>query len=353
MTTLNSRDGRPYIFDLHSDMATDIAIRRARGERQVFRRRHYPRLASSGVKAVVAVLWVEPEYRQNSASRLLQLLGSLMADLEECKDCVQVVTDKATLNKALESGKVALFLGIEGMTFVEQWPIFESVGKQPNGAEVAEGQLAEQLLEALAVLMPFGLRHAILVWGERNQIASGPGLLYRAELGKGLTEFGKQVVRELESRKVLVDLSHLDDQSIDDVLEVAEGPILASHSNARALCEAQRNLIDRHIREIGRRNGVVGMNAFTNFIDVDSPTIDRFIDHAVYIAGMIGIDHVAFGFDFTDFLPAESGYGVSADVELRSVENVPKLIQRLRERGFSEAEIGKLAFTNAMRIMTT
>jgi membrane dipeptidase len=377
---LNEHSGKPYVFDLHSDLVTDIAIRRARGERRVFARRHFRRLVEGGVRAAVAVLWVEPEYRQHSAQRFLQLFGSLMADLEECRDCVELVTDAKALSAVVNSGKVALFLGLEGMTFVEQWPLIEAIGDkvgdkstqteiatsqatdappaspnsyQPNAslADSADSQLAEKLRQALAVLVPAGLRHAILVWGERNQIASGPGAMYRPELGRGLTPFGRQVVRELADRNVVIDLSHLDDESIDGVLDAVEGPVMASHSNARALCDVPRNLLDRHIREIGQRGGVIGLNSYPDFIDGHRPTIDRLIDHAVYIADLIGIDHVAFGFDFTDYL-TESGYGVREDAELRSVEDVPKLIARMRERGFSEADIEKIAFANALRMMT-
>jgi membrane dipeptidase len=373
---LNEHSGKPYVFDLHSDLVTDIAVRRARGERRVFARRHFQRLIQGGVRAAVAVLWVEPEYRQNSAQRFWQLFGSLMADLEECRECVELVTDEKALTAAVNSGKVALFLGLEGMTFVEQWPLMEAIGDnsvqtevaigaatnpspaspnahQPNVglADCADSQLTEKLRQALAVLMPAGLRHAILVWGERNQIASGPGELYRPELGRGLTPFGRQVVRELRDRNVVIDLSHLDDESIDGVLDAVEGPVMASHSNARALCDVPRNLLDRHIREIGRRGGVIGLNSYPDFIDGHRPTIDRLIDHAVYIADLVGIDHVAFGFDFTDYL-TESGYGVREDAELRSVEDVPKLIARMRERGFTEADIEKVAFANALRMMT-
>ena len=343
------------VIDMHSDIATDIAIRRAAGERQVFQRHHFEKMKKAGVYGVFSVLWVEPEYRQQSTYRLLQLLGSLLADIQECRDYVEIVTTETALTEVMNKGKIGLVLGVEGMTFVEQWPIFEQV--QEKGADETSlplshvSLLQEQMRQSLAVLGPLGLKHTILVWGEDNEIASGPVPGHSPSTNRGLTAFGHQVVQHLQSQKILVDLSHLDDASTDAVLASTSGVVLASHSNARALCKVPRNLTDYHIDEIGRRGGVIGINAYPEFIHESDASLDKFIDHIVYIANRIGIQHVGLGFDFTDFLHMESDGWNRADIGLRSARDVPLLVQRMHERGFADSEIRGVTYKNALRIL--
>ncbi|WP_206919775.1 dipeptidase [Alicyclobacillus suci] len=338
------RDQMTPVFDLHSDIPTDIARRRAQGEHNVFRTHHYPRLRASGVKAVVFVLWVEPEHRQRSAYRLIELLGALLADFHECCDCVEIVKDQKSLQNVVAAGKVAVVLGVEGMTFVEQWWL---QGTQYRDEEEA---LKEQFALSMGILRQAGLRHAILVWGEQNAIASGPGTFFNPTGRTGLTTFGRNVVERLAESKILIDVSHLDDLSTEEVLDAAPGIVIASHSNARALCDHPRNLADRHLREIGRRDGIVGLNSYAKFVDEDKADMDRFIDHLIYIANLIGIEHVAFGFDFMDYLP--NIYGFPERTEgLWRVEDVPGLLNRLIVRGFSEQEIAQVAYYNALRIL--
>ncbi|RIV26222.1 peptidase M19 [Alicyclobacillaceae bacterium I2511] len=334
----------PAVFDLHSDIITDIAIRRAQGERSVFKTRHFPRLVKSGVMAAVLALWVEPHYRQNSPTRLWQLLGAFLADLADSPECVRLVTDKASLLETLEKGKFGVFLGVEGMTFVEQWPVAGNHAKTS-----ALDLLPERLRESLGIVQALGLRHAILVWGEQNQLAGGPGGSYNPQASTGLTPFGRYTVQELAVRNIVVDVSHLDESSTDGVFSAVPGVVIASHSNARALCNVPRNLSDAHLREIGRRNGVVGINAYSRFLHSSTATLDHYIDHLVYVANQIGIDHVALGFDFMDYLPSTLGFPEQTQ-SLERVEDVPNLLHRLRQRGFSTREVEQISFYNALRI---
>lgn len=342
------KGGSNIVIDMHSDIATDIAVRRAAGERQVFKRRHFEKLTEAGVYGVFSVLWVEPEYRQQSAARVVQLLGSLLADVQECSDCVEIVTSKKTLTDVIDQGKIGLVLGVEGMTFVEQWPSFEP---EARPVEVDLALLNEKLRQSLAVLKPLGLRHTIFVWGEDNAIASGPIPGGGESTNRGLTEFGRQTVQTLQAEHILVDVSHLDDASTNAVLAATHGVVMASHSNARALCDVPRNLTDAQIDEIGRRGGVIGMNAYPDFIDASDASLDKFIDHIAYIGNRVGLQHVGLGFDFTDFLHSESAGWDRPDVGLRSARDVPALIVRMHERGFSDSEIAGVTHHNALRIL--
>ncbi|WDL95368.1 dipeptidase [Alicyclobacillus sp. ALC3] len=341
------------VFDLHSDIPADIALWRAKGEKAVFATRHADRLAASGVRAAVFALWVEPQYRNAAATRLTQLAGALLADLGESPERVQLVRTAEELDACLSSGRFAVMLGVEGMTFVEQWPadIRLTAQMEDRAAEGHAAILDEQARQSLRLLSGVGLREAILVWGERNAIASGPVPTAQVEdESGGLTDFGGRVVRLCEDLGVVIDLSHLNEASTNDVLAVAKGTVIASHSNARALCDHPRNLRDEHIKEVGRRGGVVGINSYARFVHPDRATLDRYIDHIVYVAELTGIDHVGLGFDFMDYLPDDLGFPERTE-GLARVEDIPQLLQRLSERGLTDEEIAKVSWQNAARVM--
>ncbi|MDQ0190342.1 membrane dipeptidase [Alicyclobacillus cycloheptanicus] len=352
------------IFDLHSDIPADIALRRAQGERAVFLRRHARRLLASGVRAAVLAVWVEPAYRRQAAQRAIQIVGALLADLAESAACVHVVKDPRDLLRPLPADKVAVMLSVEGMSFVEQWPVAWEAGDEssdpakirPEASPVTPGEagrrgrLLEQSAQTRAILRALGVQCAILTWGEQNAIASGPGQFDNPDGHHGLTWFGREVVAAWEQAGILIDVSHLDEPSTDGVLEAANGVVIASHSNARALCDHPRNLTDRHLRAIGERHGIVGVNAYARFVDVEHATLDRYVDHIVYIAERIGIEHVGLGFDFMDYLPDSFGFPERTQ-GLARVEDVPRLLERLSERGFSDRDIAMIAFDNACRVM--
>lgn len=330
------------IFDCHSDIPADIARRRAQGERRVFARRHWPRLSAAGISGALFALWVEPEYRSRSAQRVLQIAGALLADVAETSELIQIVTTRRQLQTP--DARFRVVLGVEGMTFAEQW--------LPPTETLASPELVlEGVRESLALLFRIGVRHAMLAWSETNAFASGPGIFDHDHIPgpRGLTPIGRRVVDALSTRQILLDLSHLDDESADAICEVYPGPVIASHSNARALCDHPRNLPDRLLRQIGAHHGVVGLNSYGPYVDRHHPTVDRVIDHLIYIAGTIGIDHVALGFDFTDYLP-DAYQGPYSTRGLARVEEVPHFIERLYQRGLTDPEVRAVTAQNVFRV---
>jgi len=165
------------------------------------------------------------------------------------------------------------------------------------------------------------------------------------------------VVARMESLGMLIDVSHLNEKSFWDVIEVTTGPIIASHSNARALCGAPRNLTDQQIRAVAERGGVVGFNSWGDFIDARDPTLARALDHISYLVDLAGPDHVGFGFDFMDYFdsdPAspEPGQPLAFCRGLARCEDAPGLIEALRDRGYTEELLEKIAFGNFHRVIS-
>jgi len=134
---------------------------------------------------------------------------------------------------------------------------------------------------------------------------------------------------------------------------VSVHPVMASHSNAKSLCDHERNLNDQQIKAIAQRGGIIGLNAYGGFVSREKPDIDRFIDHAVYIADLVGTEHLAFGFDFLDYLePHKIGTGTTVYTEgLEDVSKVPSLLEKMSKRGFTAAELEAISFHNAERFI--
>ncbi|MFD1205363.1 dipeptidase [Sporosarcina contaminans] len=322
------------VFDLHSDLFTDIAWRRSKGETRVFDRFHYPKLRRGLVEAVICVFWTERQFRGDPYGRFQFLYHHVMADLLESEHAY-ICRTAADLETS--SRKVKIILGLEGLSFIEGW---QGVSKE------------EKVLNAFEALNANGFRHAILSWNEQNFLASGTGIGH-TDVEKGLTEHGKSAIQLMESERWMIDVSHMDEASFNGIVQMTEGPIFASHSNAKTVCDNERNLSDEQLRTIARSGGIIGLNAYYEFIDPDNPTIDRLIDHAIYIADLVGTDHLSFGFDFIDFLqPYGSLDGVTGSTGgLETVEQVPALIEKLRKRGFSEMELNDICYGNAFRFV--
>src|SRR5207253_1493806 len=129
-------------------------------------------------------------------------------------------------------------------------------------------------------------------WNFRNELADGAA---ETRSGGGLTRFGVAAVKEMNRLGMLVDISHMADGGVRHVLEVCEGPVIASHSNARAVNNHVRNLPDWAIEGIARSGGVIGVVAYGGFVDKRAPSLDRLVDHVDYLKRLAGIDAVAFG----------------------------------------------------------
>jgi len=195
-----------------------------------------------------------------------------------------------------------------------------------------------------------GIRSIGLVWSRPNAFATGVPFAFpsSADIGPGLTEAGVELVRACNRLGILVDLSHLNEKGFWDVARVSDAPLVATHSNAHALCAASRNLTDAQIDEIGRTGGVIGINFAVTFLREDGSQLpdetplDEIVRHIEYIRRRIGIDHVAFGSDFD---------GAVVPTELGSLEGLPRLVRVLRETGYDDAMVAKVTHENWLRVL--
>ncbi|NJE05051.1 membrane dipeptidase [Thermococcus sp. M36] len=304
------------IFDAHSDLPTFVYDERKKGKTGVLEG-NFERFFNSWVSSRVMAVWTRPERRTDATVYGLEVFNALLNDVAESEH-FEIVTSTEGMRTAIEEGKVALWLGLEGGE-----PIGES-------------------LDLLEVFYRLGLRVLTLTWSLRNAI--GDGVFERTR--GGLTNFGVEVVGKAEELGILIDLSHINEAGFWDALDITAFPVIASHSNARELCDHRRNLTDEQIKAIAERDGVIGAVVIPSFIHREHATLERYVEHIAYMVDLAGYKHVGLGFDFVYYLPGWSGKSVDG---FEDESRIPALLEKLREN-FSEKEVEAITFKNFERV---
>lgn len=212
------------------------------------------------------------------------------------------------MEEAHKSGKAAAFLSLEDIS--------------------TAGRYAEQIYS-------LGFRFAMLTWNYENRYACGAS----ADQRRGLTEEGKELVKHLIDQGIILDISHLSDRGAEDLMTLTDKPIIASHSNVRSVCPRPRNLPEGLIRELIRRQGLIGINFFAPFVG-ENPQVEDLLRHMDVILSLGGEDVLALGGDL-DGCDGVFPAGISG------VETVPVLRERMEKAGFGAALIEKVFFENA------
>ncbi|CAN5767652.1 dipeptidase [soil metagenome] len=315
-------------------------------------------------------LWVEPtKWEGRFAHRTLVLLDSVLEQIRKHPDKLKLCTTPAEIHAARAENKFAVLLGIEG------------------------GHSIENSLGLLRLYHQLGVRYMTLTWANSNEWADSSGDIDDPDVPhhNGLTDFGRDVIREMNRLGMMVDVSHVSDKAFWDVLDTTRVPILASHSSARALTPAPRNLTDDQLRAVAANNGVVMANFYPAFIDESwrlawnalrperliaqqalaaeyaaanrpmphsaSDNLDKafaarlprapfeaLIDHINHIARTAGINHVGIGTDFDGIQALPEGIDSAADL--------PKVTAALHARGYSAEDLHKLLGGNLLRVFT-
>jgi membrane dipeptidase len=232
------------------------------------------------------------------------------------RDVLSAVCEYSGIRRALAEEKIAGILTVEG------------------------GHVLEGSLGVLRVLYHMHVRCLTLTWNGRNKIAYGVG---ESEIKKGLTPFGREVVREMERLGMLVDVAHLAPTGFWDVIDMATKPVIDTHANSRVLCDHPRNLTDEQVRALAGTGGVIGVNFVPAFVSPAHPTVETVADHIEHLAAVGGIDCVGIGSDFDGTAKTVTG--------LDDVSCLPLLTTCLVDRGWPQADIRKVLGGNWLRVL--
>ncbi len=325
------------VVECHSDIPMDVWRRRRAGESSPFCRDYADRLRKGGVNVEFITVGGDQPLTMDAIGRPDVRARGLIDDAhQETANCdgVRIVLDRNDLDRVVEDDEIGLVLHFEG-------------------ARPIDGRL-----ELLGEFHELGLRSLQLTWNGRNEFADGVG-----ESGAGgLTGAGRELIAELDRLRILIDVSHLAERGFWDVVELANGPIVASHANAASLCPHVRNLTDEQLTAIAESGGYVGACFFPAFIG-EPRTLDRLLDHVDHTVGLIGVDHVAVGPDYVEFArdlmeeeltygksPVDYGSAFDFPDGLERVEELPNFTAGLFGRGYSNEDVTKILGGNALRV---
>lgn len=238
---------------------------------------------------------------------------------------VRICRSAGEIRQSIEDGSLAVSLHIEGA---------EAIDKDFN---------------ALEMLHAAGLRSLGPVWSRKNIFADGVPMAFPSspDTGPGLTDAGMALVAACNELGILIDLSHLNEKGFWDVARTSRHPLVASHSNAHAICANARNLTDRQLDAIRDSDGLVGINFHVAFLREDgrhdrSTPLDTIVRHAAYLVGRMGEDRVGLGSDFD---------GCMLPLEVKDVSGLPRLLDAFRTAGFGEELLEKIAWRNWLSVL--
>ena len=317
-----------------------------------------PRLHEGGMNAPFFSLWVPTFYKGSEAvRRTLDLRDAMQTLLDKHPEQIELATSAADIERITKTGRIAAVLSLEG------------------GHQIADD------LAVLRMYQRMGIRAMTLTHFRNNNWADSST---DKPQHNGLTDFGRQVVREMNRIGMIVDISHVSDKTFYDAVAVSTKPVLATHSSCRALNDMPRNMTDDMLRAVARNGGVVSINFYPGFIspkdaqaarqyigkqasqepDLTGAALDDFarkghfeefklkpalatiddavahIDHAVKVAG---IDHVGIGSDFDGIEKVPHG--------LEDISKMPKLAAALKQKGYSDGDIQKIWSGNVLRVI--
>ena len=354
---------RAIVIDTHNDVTTPMTNNDydLSGTPPAPYRTNIARMKQGGLTGEFFSLYIRPWYVQNggAARRTLDMIDSVYRAVERHPNDLMFATSVADIRRAKRQGKIAALMGIEG------------------------GHAIEDSLPALREFYRLGVRYMTLTWNNTNNWADAGR---DEKKHNGLSEFGKEVVREMNRLGMLIDVSHVSDKTMSDALDISNAPIIASHSSARALSDVSRNIPDDLLKRIAKNGGVVHVNFYTAFVDAKTVApqsaerdarlktqqdainekykndperraeesdkleaahqlpplpISKLIDHIDHIVKVAGIDHVGIGADFDGANDMPEG--------AQDVSMLPNITYELLKRGYSERDIRKILGENFLR----
>jgi membrane dipeptidase len=323
------------VIDMHFDLPMDLYEKRGRSN--ILATEFLPEFEAGKMSLIGAAIYIEDRYLPDRALQVgLDQISRLYAEAEQSKGCV-VCRSYKDIQRAFDSKKIAFLITMEGV--------------EPLGDD----------LDLLRAFCELGVRVIGLTHARHNAAGSGGVFAPKGSSRDGLTPFGRDVVRECERLGVIVDLAHINPQGFEDVVSITKKPLVVSHTNARKYYDIERNISDEQIKMIGKRRGVIGVNSVLVGPTKKDATLDRYVDHIEHIIGLIGIEGVAIGFDFFEFLYRQWTPAARKELaakfttphfisDLRNHSHARNLTRKLIERGFKDGQIKKILSENWMRI---
>lgn len=200
-------------------------------------------------------------------------------------------------------------------------------------------------LQTLEKLYHMNVRHASLTWNEANHLAGG----VKGPVTQGLTDLGREFLAFMKEKRMIVDVSHLNEKSFYDVLETKPQLLIASHSNSYSLCNHPRNLTDEQLLALKEANGMIGAVSVRSFVSrmPEEQNIKGFIKQIKYLVSIMGSDRVMLGLDMMDFLPDFQNSNLD---DLTSHRDAQKIVQAMVDSGLNEEDIKKICYQNFLTL---
>jgi membrane dipeptidase len=355
---------RSVVLDLHCD--TPMLLQAEGfdlGRRHDYGQVDIPRMREGGVSAVFFSIYTSATSGTplESVKKALQIIDAVRQEVARHPNDLVLANTAGGIVEAKAAGKIAILMGVEG------------------------GHMIDSSLEVLRSLFHLGARYMTLTHGADTPWAGSSG----SKANKGLDDFGRQVVREMNRLGMMVDVSHVSDQTFFDTVESTSAPLIASHSSCRALATHPRNMTDEMLQALARNGGVVHINFYNSFLDDEHRAragamkdierrrreiaktlaadpkqreaefrklnqeliegagrvpLSRLIDHFEHAAKVAGVDHVGLGSDF-------DGVDGQLPEGMEDISKIPNLIEGLKERGFSDADVEKILGGNTLRVL--
>jgi microsomal dipeptidase-like Zn-dependent dipeptidase len=282
-----------------------------------------PKMQKGMLDAVFMAVYIPQDERTTEASRqafenAVSVINQIKRQIENNSSVVAQACTVSDLKKNKTEGKKSVFIGVENGY---------AIGKDINNIK----RFAE-----------LGVKYITLSHNGNNDICdSNTGPVEH----NGLSEFGKEVVMEMNRCGILVDISHTSEKTSFDALAISQYPVIASHSCVKALCDHSRNLSDQLIKAIADKGGVIQICIYDGFLKKDGQaSVKDAVDHIDYVVRLAGIDYVGIGSDF------DGGGGIK---KLSSANEFPQITMELIRRGYSDQDIAKIWGENLMRVIET
>lgn len=315
------------VVDAHLDLAAEIFYRRLGGEKDIIKNRFLDKWKYAGLNLIVSSVFVESQLLPSMGLlNTMDQIAALYEEIDALDDELMIVKSKEDLRKLKTAHKIGILLYMEGL---------DCIGDH---------------VSLLRALYEMGVRGASLTWSRQNMLATGSGGSRDKENPKGgLTKAGREVIRYMEDHHMFVDVSHINDDGFYEIAECATRPFIASHSNARTVQYAHRNLGDDQMEILKNAGGIMGLNAAGCFVGVKNETateedcLNGLCRQVEYEVGKIGSEHVGFGFDLCDsYYRALPSFPVKNYVEedcLTSHAQMIELTALLLQRGMSRDDV--------------